>query len=294
MSYTALIQPGELASLMQEQPTRLVICDCSFDLADPAAGQAAFDAGHIPGAAYFGLDAVLSGATTGHNGRHPLPGRDVVASALAARGAEAGSQIVAYDAADGMFAARLWWLVRWLGHAEVAVLDGGLAAWQRDGHPVTAEPTEPRPRGGFAERPSLVPTVDYATLASQATTGRRFVIDARAPDRFRGENETLDRIGGHIPGAHNRHFRNNLDPQGRFKSASELHVEFATLLGDAKVDTVVSQCGSGVTACHNLLAMEVAGLPGGTLYPGSWSEWSAQPAAPIAAAPPPGPTLPRI
>ncbi len=276
MAYTTLIQPDELAALLPDA----IVCDCSFDLAKPAAGLATYNEGHIPGAAYLSLDTVLSGPKTGLNGRHPLPSPDALAETMAALGASAGSQVVAYDAVDGMFAARLWWLLRWIGHAEVAVLDGGLAAWKRGGHPVEGMPPPARLRGVFVAREPLVASVDYAGL--QADVPGRVVVDARAPDRFRGENETLDAVGGHIPGARNRFFRDNLAADGRFKPAAALREGFDAVLGGTPPADMVASCGSGVTAAHNLLAMAVAGLPGAALYPGSWSEWSAQPGARIA------------
>jgi thiosulfate/3-mercaptopyruvate sulfurtransferase len=190
-----------------------------------------------------------------------------------------------------MYAARLWWMLRWIGHAEVAVLDGGLGAWKAAGLPVAsgvasgadaaAEASVPA-----ADRASLVTAVDrealLANLDQAGQPGHRQVVDARSPDRFRGENETLDPVGGRIPGAVNRFFKDNLGADGRFKDAAQLRDEWTALIGTRDPASLVMQCGSGVTACHNLLALEVAGLPGAALYPGSWSEWSAWPGAPVA------------
>ncbi len=279
--YTTLIEPEALARLLRDAPDAVVPCDCSFDLADGGAGRRAYEAGHIAGAAHLSLDEVMSGPKTGRNGRHPLPDRDALAAHMAALGVSATTQVVAYDAAGGMYAARLWFLLRWLGHAAVAVLDGGLPGWRAAGQGVDTAAPRPRPRGDLVARASLVPTMGYDAVRAASEAGGHLILDARAPDRFRGENETLDPVGGHIPGARNRFFRDNL-AGGRFKAPEVLRAEFATLLGDKPADAVVAQCGSGVTACHNLLAMEVAGLRGATLYPGSWSEWSAQPGAPIA------------
>ena len=279
--YATLIQPAELARLLREKPEAVVVCDCSFDLADHGAGRRAYEAGHVPGAAYLHLEEVLSGAKTGRNGRHPLPDRDALAAHMAALGVSDATQVVAIDAADGMYAARLWFLMRWLGHAAVAVLDGGLAAWRAAGQAIDVAPPRARPGGDLVARPSLVRTVDYDAVAAGAS-GDRLILDARAPDRFRGENETLDPIGGHIPGARNRFFRDNLTRDGRFKAPDVLRAEFAAVLRGRPANETVAQCGSGVTACHNLLAMEVAGLHGAALYPGSWSEWVAQPGAPVA------------
>jgi len=186
---------------------------------------------------------------------------------------------VAYDAQGGMFAARLWWLLRWIGHRDVAVLDGGLAAWQQVGE-LSAEVPPAPPHGNIQDLTSIVRTVDASILMENIRTAALQVVDARASDRFRGENETLDAVGGHIPGARNRFFKENLAPDGRFKSAAQLREEWLSVIGDPH--QAVMQCGSGVTACHNLLALEVAGLGGASLYPGSWSEWSSDPSRPVA------------
>ena len=282
MTLSPLMLPQALQHALQDPQTDLLVVDCSFELTDPAAGRRAYGVGHIPGAVYVSLDDTLSSAKTGRNGRHPLPERAVFAQALAALGLNNTTQVVAYDNAGGMYAARLWWMLRWAGHAAVSVLDGGLAAWQADGGALQTTTPPPRQPGTFTLRPSLVSTVGYAELLDNIASRERLVIDARAPDRFRGENETLDPVGGRIPGAVNRLFRNNLGPDGRFKPADVLRAEFQALIGDRPVATLVNQCGSGVAACHNLLAMEVAGLSGAALYPGSWSEWCAQPGAPVA------------
>jgi thiosulfate/3-mercaptopyruvate sulfurtransferase len=282
MTSTPLITATRLQQALSSPGTHLLVVDCSFDLADPGAGRRAFDAGHIPGAVYVSLDDTLSGPKTGRNGRHPLPDRAAFAQAMAALGLNATTQVVACDNAGSMYAARLWWMLRWAGHAAVSVLDGGMAAWKAvHGALETAAPAARAP-GNFTLRESLVSAVTFDDVLANIASGERLVIDARAPDRFRGENETLDPVGGHIPGAVNRLFRNNLGPDGGFKPAAELRAEFTALAGGRKPAALISQCGSGVTACHNLLAMEVAGLHGAALYPGSWSEWCAQAGAPIA------------
>ncbi|GLC96109.1 sulfurtransferase [Cupriavidus sp. TA19] len=264
-------------------PGRCVVIDCSFDLANPAAGREAYHTGHLPGAFYLHLDNELSGPKTGSNGRHPLPDADDFVARLQALGVEDDTPVVAYDAQGGMFAARLWWLLRWIGHDEVAVLDGGAQAWVKAGLPLEHDAApEPEFPGKVARRKSLVPTVEAAALLDNLDRAALLVVDARAPDRFRGENETLDPVGGHIPGAVNRFFKDNLDAEGRFKSPETLRAEFGAVLGQRAPAQAVMQCGSGVTACHNLLALEAAGLGGAALYPGSWSEWCADPARPVA------------
>lgn len=256
-----------------------VVLDTRFDLAQPAAGAAAYAAGHLPGAVYAHLDQQLSGAKTGANGRHPLPERGSFAAWVGAQGIAPGVLVVAYDDQGGPYAARAWWLLRWLGHAEVAVLDGGWAAWRAAGGALdTALPT---PAGGApypASATPAMPTVDAAALLAQL--GRVRLVDARAAERFRGDVEPLDPVAGHIPGATLRFFKDNLQADGRFKPAEQLRAEFSAWA--AAPERVVHQCGSGVTACHNLLAMAHAGLDGALLYPGSWSEWCADPARPVA------------
>jgi thiosulfate/3-mercaptopyruvate sulfurtransferase len=278
---TTLISASELASLADDPA--VVVVDCRHDLMNLDAGRQAYDAGHIPGAVFGDIEHALSGqkrAADGQfRGRHPLPERADLIETLRSWGVNDDSQVVAYDAHGGMFAARLWWLLRWVGHQAVAVLDGGLPAWQALGQPLSTE-VPARARGTIGEHAPLVRTVSAAEVLANIDSGARTVIDARAPDRFRGENETIDPVGGHIPGAKNRFFKDNLQADGRFKDAEALRADFAPLLGSA--DKAVMQCGSGVTACHNLLALEVAGMPGAALYPGSWSEWCADPARPVA------------
>ncbi|HSI56960.1 MAG TPA: sulfurtransferase [Ideonella sp.] len=282
MLATTLIQADQLAALLRDSPSSVLVCDCSFDLANTAAGEQAFLAGHVPGAVYLNLDQALSGPKTGLNGRHPLPQLEDFVKRMAELGAGKDTQIVAYDSSGGMYAARLWWLMRWAGHRAAAVLDGGLPAWRAAGLELETGPAQPRTPGSLVAGPTLVKTVDHAQVRANIDTPASLVVDARAPDRFRGENETLDAIGGHIPGARNRLFRDNLGPDGRFKPAEQLKAEWSALTGGRPAGELINQCGSGVTACHNLLALEVAGLPGAALYPGSWSEWSSLPGSPIA------------
>jgi thiosulfate/3-mercaptopyruvate sulfurtransferase len=257
-----------------------VLLDCRFDLSDPSAGLAAYAAAHLPGARYAHLDQDLSGAKTGRNGRHPLPEIAALAAWAGAMGIAPGVQVVAYDDVGGPYAARCWWLLRWLGHDAVAVLDGGVSAWRaiggaiERGAPASPTATAPYPA---AAAPAM-PTIDADALL--AALGRVRLVDARSAARFRGEAETLDPVAGRIPGATLRAFQDNLLPNGRFKPAAQLRAEFENWATPAA--QVVHQCGSGVTACHNLLAMAHAGLEGSVLYPGSWSEWCADPARPIA------------
>ena len=276
MCYSTLITPEELLPLLEHE--EIVILDCRHNLADLAMGERAYARSHLPGARFFHLDRDLSGPMNGKNGRHPLPDREVMARRFAAAGISNNSQVVAYDQDSGAMATRAWWLLRWLGHDHVAVLDGGLPAWVAAGGPLETAPGVARPAAPYPARAEAMPTVQAADLQRQL--GRRPVIDARAAERFRGEVEPLDPVAGHIPGALNRFFKDNLQPDGRFKPAATLRSEWAGLAADPA--QVVHQCGSGVTACHNLLAMEHAGLAGSALYPGSWSEWCADPARPVA------------
>lgn len=267
----------------------VVVFDTRHDLANPEAGRAAFLAGHIPGSLHLHLDDDLSGPRVrgvsaggqAHDGgRHPLPSPDRLRERLEALGVSDRTRIVAVDAQGGMFAARLWWLARWLGHADVVVLDGGLPAWAAAGLPLERGPARPATRGVLSPRPPLGRVVDIDMVVANLAGGALRLVDARAPDRFRGENETIDPVGGHIPGAGNRFFRDNLRPDGAFKPADELAREWSAQLADPKAS--VLYCGSGVTACHNLLALEIAGLGGAALYGGSWSEWVSDETRPIA------------
>ncbi|WP_413457728.1 sulfurtransferase [Herbaspirillum huttiense] len=282
MTYQILISASELKS--RAQYLNIVVVDCRHDLTNPAYGRDAYAAGHLPQARFAHLDELLSGPKTDaagrFHGRHPLPDRQQFVQAMRELGINNDTQVVAYDAHGGMYAARLWWLLRWIGHSDVAVLDGGMAAWQALGETLTSETPAPAAPGNIQDLSSLVKTVDAQALLDNLKSQTLQVVDARAPDRFRGENETIDAVGGHIPGAKNRFFKDNLQADGHFKSATQLREEWLSVVGDPQA--AVMQCGSGVTACHNLLALEVAGLPGAHLYPGSWSEWSSDPQRPVA------------
>ncbi|MBL8447510.1 MAG: sulfurtransferase [Zoogloeaceae bacterium] len=280
-SYQTLISAQDLARHLHDPDWRLF--DCRHDLRDPEFGRRAYGVGHLPGAIHLHLDEDLSGPRTGTNGRHPLPDPARLTARLETCGVGNHTQVVAYDDAGGMFAARLWWLLRWLGHRRVAVLDGGLQAWGRSAGPLTQAPPTLAPLP-YVMAPAPL-AVDGDEVAAHLDDPQRLLLDARSPDRFRGQNETLDPVGGHIPGAINRWFQDNLGTDGCFKQPSVLREEFGTLLKGRPAQQVVHQCGSGVTACHNLLAMESAGLAGSRLYPGSWSEWCANPQRPTVTGP---------
>jgi thiosulfate/3-mercaptopyruvate sulfurtransferase len=280
--YTTLISADDLSRHIEDRDW--VIVDCRHDLVNLAFGREAYAAGHLPHAVFADMETELSGAKRGEDGvfrgRHPLPEKEALVDTLRRWGVNDTTQVVAYDAHGGMYAARLWWLLRWIGHEAAAVLDGGLPAWQAAGQPLSAEPPDPRSAGTITLHAPFVPTVTVAEVLENIETEKRTVVDARAADRFRGENETIDPVGGHIPGAKNRFFKDNLHNDGRFKAPEQLREEFANVIDDP--EKAIMQCGSGVTACHNLLALEVAGMPGAALYPGSWSEWSSDPARPVA------------
>ena len=280
MSWTTLISAEELASTID----RCVVVDCRHDLLDAGAGLRAYEEGHIPSAHYLNMDRELSGAKNGHNGRHPLPDREALIETLRKLGLSDDRQLVVYDAQGGQMAGRLWCLARWIGHEAVAVLDGDMRAWQAAGYPLSQESTAKpaSPASLSTQRESLLPTIDVQQLQRALDTRELLVIDARAPDRFSGAIEQIDPVAGHIPNAVNRFYGRNLRPDGRFKPAEALRNEFDALLADRAPSSIVHQCGSGVTACLNLLAMEYAGLVGSRLYPGSWSEWIADPARSVA------------
>jgi thiosulfate/3-mercaptopyruvate sulfurtransferase len=292
-AYTTLITASELGALLASGP-RPVVIDTSFDLADTGAGERRFTTSHLPGSRYLHLDRDLSGTKSGRNGRHPLPERAAFARTVGALGITPTTQVVCLDAQGGVYAARLWWMLRWLGHEAVAVLDGGIQAWQRAGGALVSEGADESGAEGtgrdagqasaatapYPDRPSLAPNIDAAGVAQRAP--RIAVLDARSGERFRGEAEPIDPVAGHIPGALNRFHKQNLAEGGAFKAPAVLRDEFTALLADRTAAEVIHSCGSGVTACHNLLAMEHAGLAGSLLYPGSWSEWSADPERAIA------------
>ena len=278
MSHHTLISTEALAASLSDPD--LVVFDCRHDLMDVEAGRKAYAADHIPGARFAHLDENLSGPKTGRSGRHPLPDVATVSKWLGEQGVDTHKKVVTYDASGGFFAARLWWILRWLGHDTVAVLDGGLPKWKLEGRPLT-QAVPGNPPATFTPRAQDALRVDVSTVLENLRSPDMLIVDARTPERFAGLNETMDPVGGHIPGAVNRFFQSNLESDGTFKPASTLHREFIDLMTGRTPGQIVHQCGSGVTACHNVLAMEVAGLKGSRLYPGSWSEWCADPSRPM-------------
>jgi thiosulfate/3-mercaptopyruvate sulfurtransferase len=273
-----LISTHELAALLGEP--NLVIVDTRHDLMNPSIGRDAYAAGHIPGAIYLSIDEDLSGKKTGSNGRHPLPDPEAFAQTLGARGINNQSTVVVYDQGVTTFVGRLWWMLGWLGHDNVRVLDGGIAQWVKEGR-ATETTDQVRDASTFkaAVRPHMRVTV-AETQASISDPSKR-ILDARAAERYRGEVEPVDPVAGHIPGAFNRAFANNLR-DGVFKPADELRAEFEAILAGRPPEQLIHQCGSGVSACANMIAMAHAGLTGSVLYAGSWSEWCADPARPVA------------
>ena len=297
MNYTTLISPEQLQSLMaSKQPLR--VFDCSFDLMQPHAGEQQYLASHIPGAVYAHLDTALSarhgvpgahgvvtasGADTpASGGRHPLPNREKFAIWLSSVGFANDMQAVVYDRNGATYCGRLWWMLKWAGHRNVAVLDGGLQAWQAAGGAVNSGEEPAHFQTSFELAPALAALVDTQTISRQLGRPTQTLVDARAAARFRGEVEPLDPVAGHIPGALNRPSAENLGPDGKFKPAAQLKAEFETLLGGRDPASVVHHCGSGVSAVPNLIAMEVAGLGPTGLYAGSWSEWCSDPDRPVA------------
>jgi thiosulfate/3-mercaptopyruvate sulfurtransferase len=286
-AYTTLIEPLELAALARASDPAVII-DCRHDLTRPEWGAEAYAESHVPDAELAHLDRDLAGPVTAASGRHPLPAPDRLTATFSRWGIDRDRQVVAYDQSSGAYAARLWWLLRYLGHSRVAVLNGGLQAWRSAGLPMTrpaastraaAPSREPR---RFEGSPQLPRAASTAEVAEGVARGDIVLIDARSADRFAGRNETIDPVAGHVPGARNHPFTRNLDAAGRFLAPPELSTLWRETLAGSPSARVVSMCGSGVTACHNLLAMELAGLEGARLYAGSWSEWIRDPARPVA------------
>lgn len=261
-----------------------LILDVRHDLIDHQAGRRAYEQGHIPGAVFLDHEVDLAAPKTGLNGRHPLPSRQVLAQLLQQSGLRDGMQVVVYDAQGSLFASHMWWMLRWLGHPQVAILDGGWQAWQQLGGAQESGPARPAPAAAELSIPeqAAMPTVQTDQVLKNLSKPIFTVLDARAAERYRGDVEPMDPVAGHIPDALNRSHLNNLDEQGRFKPAEQLRQEYQDLLGTISAEMVVHQCGSGITACHNLFAMELAGLSGSSIYPGSWSEWVSDASRPVA------------
>jgi thiosulfate/3-mercaptopyruvate sulfurtransferase len=286
--YTTLISTDDLAAYLDGARAvqgggsgEWTIVDCRFDLQREDWGRDQYLASHIPGAVYAHLTQDMSAPKTGTNGRHPWPTTEAMTATFSRLGIATGTQVVVYDQDVGMYASRLWWMLRYMGHDAVAVLDGGWSQWTREGRPVTTG-NETRPPSSFGGRvrPELIVSVD--DVAAAVSEGGTVLVDARAPERFEGRSEPLDRAAGHIPGAINRFFKQNVGAGGTFLPPDELRAAWQQTLGAHAPGHAIMYCGSGVTACHNLLALERAGLPGARLYPGSWSEWSADPGRPVA------------
>jgi len=286
MRQAPLISVQTLQELLERPEHDVVVLDCRYELADTGAGYESYQAAHIPGARYVHLSRDLSGEATGKNGRHPLPPADELIECVQGLGINRESLVVTYDQGPGMFAARCWWMLRCLGHPQVRVLDGGLAAWKNAGyatHSLAAEqPAAPIPAGNFQPAEPCYASVTREDVLKNLDEQTYLVVDARSKERYLGGGDALDTKSGHIPHAKCRFFRNNLTDDGLFKPAEALRAEFIELLAGRDPKTIIHQCGSGVSACHNLLAMEVAGLSGSRLYPGSWSEWTAYEDAPVA------------
>ena len=278
MKYTTLVTTEQLAQHLDDPDW--VVFDCRFTLTDADAGRRAYAHGHIPGARYAHLDDDLSSPITPATGRHPLPDPDALAEKLGQWGVTAGTQVVVYDDSFGSMAVRLWWLLRWLGHDAVALLDGGLPRWKRDKQPLSEETPISRP-AHFHAKPNRNAWVDGASVDAARSDPQHRILDARPEERFTGEREPLDNVAGHIPGSCNWSFEENLDLGGTLLPAEELRAAYLKLLGGLPPERIIHTCGSGVTACHNILAMEAAGLSGSRLYPGSWSEWITDPARPV-------------
>ena len=277
MTYSTLVSTDTLAAHLDGS---WVIVDCRFDLQNSRWGREQYREAHVPGAVYASLDDDLAGERTGANGRHPVPPVDVLAATFGRLGIDRRSQVVAYDQDSGLYASRLWWSLRYLGHEAVALLDGGWAKWIREGRQTRAG-EESRERVTFMPDVRASMRATLADVEARLQEGSTLLVDARGPERFEGRSEPLDRVAGHIPGAVNHFYRWNLSEDGTMLPPAALRALYERLLNGRPPSRAVMYCGSGVSACHNLLAMEHAGLEGTSLYPGSWSEWSSDPARPI-------------
>jgi len=284
MTFSTLIDAAALRELVGKPDVAVI--DCRFDLMNPEGGRRAYLKAHIPGARYADLNRDLSAPVSAHSGRHPLPLPKDFAATLDRLGIGRATQVIAYDDAGGSLAARAWWLLRWFGHGSVAVLDGGIKAWTAAGGTMESDEQRPMPGntpgGRISLRADSAALIDTADIAAFLTDPKHLLVDARAAERFAGSVEPIDAVAGHIAGAVNHPFSANLAPDGRFLPAAELKRLWDARLAGRKAGHVAAMCGSGVTACHNLLSLEVAGLHGAMLYAGSWSEWIRDPARPVA------------
>jgi thiosulfate/3-mercaptopyruvate sulfurtransferase len=278
MPASTLIDPRALAPLLGKPG--VVVVDCRFDLAAIAAGRSAYLEAHIPGARFADLNEDLSAAPHAQSGRHPLPDRATFAAFLGTLGIGNDTQVIAYDKANSAFAAHFWWMLRWAGHPDVAVLDGGFDAWLAMGGAVESGTSSCPPRR-FTLHAAGAPVVTSQEVLAAVQCGDRLIVDARAPERYAGQVEPLDPVAGHIPGALNAPFTGNIDAAGRFLPRAQLRERWLQILGARAPHALIAMCGSGVTACHNLLALDAAGLPGAALYAGSWSEWIRDPGRPV-------------
>ncbi len=276
--FTTLVSADQLAQHINDPDW--IVFDCRFTLTDTDSGHRAYLAGHIPGARYAHLNNDLSAEVTATSGRHPLPNPDLLAEKLGLWGADGSKQIVVYDDSFGAMAGRMWWLLRWLGHDAVALLDGGIQRWVRQKQPLTPDLPIIVP-ATFKAHPNNEMWVDATCIEKALRSNECLLIDARSEERFSGEREPLDKVAGHIPGSVNYPFEDNLDLDSTFMSAQDLRAAYLELLDGVEPSRVVHLCGSGVTACHSLIAMEHAGLKGARLYPGSWSEWITDPGRPV-------------
>lgn len=276
----SIVSAAWLRERLAARDSRLVLVDVRADLKDPSWGRARYLEGHLPGAVFADTDRDLSALKTGTNGRHPLPTVERMTEVFGRLGIGPDNVVVAYDHASGLFAARLWWMLRYLGHAEVAVLDGGIDAWEQAGGPLTPG-EETRASRRFIPKPEPEMALGVAQVEAGLASGAHLLVDAREPIRWRGEHEPIDPVAGRIPGAANHLWKDSLDPAGRFRSPEDLRGIFGALTGDRAGRRVVCYCGSGLSAAHNALALELAGIRDVAVYSGSWSEWCAEPSRPL-------------
>ncbi|MDW3096159.1 MAG: sulfurtransferase [Gammaproteobacteria bacterium] len=278
MEYKTIISADELKSIIDQDNVR--VFDCRFSLKDPQGGLKSYQSGHLPSAQFADMDTQLSSAMTETSGRHPLPDAGVFQAQLKAWGINNDTQVIAYDDISGAFAARLWWMMRWMGHDKVAVLDGGMQQWTQQGLPLSKDDVE-FPEGGFSGSAKMDWLVDIQTVITKLAANKVTLIDARAADRFTGKDKNTDPVPGHVPGANNLPFAGNLTKEGLFETPDIINQRFANIIQDQPLTNVVNMCGSGVTACHNLLALAVAGAPPTKIFIGSWSQWIRDPSRPV-------------